>query len=146
MKKVLRFLKDLSKNTKEKFLTKHEVEHSERYYKTVDILNNYSLVFQWFLSLFVVLLVEVASRWDLIETFQFIMQHPRAYAYNSFIVFASLMLVYFFKRRAFVRIIISSFWVILGIINGIVLSNRVFVNNMSRCKERSFRLLPDVIE
>ena len=125
MKKVLLFFKDLSKKTKEKFLTKHEVEHSERYYKTIDILNNYSIVFQWFLSLFVVLLVEIASRWDLAETFQFIAQHPRAYAYNSFIVFASLALVYLFRRRAFVRIIISSFWIILGIINGIVLSNRV---------------------
>ncbi len=125
MKKVLGFLKDLSKNVKEKFLTKHEVEHSERYYKTVNILNSYSLIFQWLLSLFVVLLVEIASRWDLIETFQFIMKHPRAYAYNSFIVFASFTLVYLFKRRAFVRIIISSFWIVLGIINGIVLSNRV---------------------
>jgi len=125
MKKVLRFFKDLSKTIKEKFLTKHEMEHSERYYKAVDIFNNYSIVFHGLLSMFVVLLVEFASRWDVIETFQFIMKHPRAYLYNSFIVFASLTLVYLFRRRAFVRIIISSFWIILGIINGIVLSNRV---------------------
>ena len=125
MKKVLDFLKGLSKTVKEKWFTKHEKEHSERYYKVIDVLNSYSIVFQWFLSLFIVLLVEIASRWDLIETFEFIAKHPRAYAYNSFIVFASLTLVYLFKRRAFVRVIISSFWVILGIINGIVLSNRV---------------------
>ncbi len=125
MKKVLDFLNDLSEKVKEKWFTKREIKHSERYYKIVDILNSYSIVFQWFLSMFVVLLVEFASRWDLIETFQFIMRHPRAYAYNSFIVFASLTLVYLFRRRAFVRIIISSFWIILGIINGIVLSNRV---------------------
>lgn len=125
MKKVLDFLKGLSSKVKEKWFTRHEKEHSERYYKTVDILNSYSIVFQWFLAIFIVLLVEVASRWDLIETFQFIAKHPRAYAYNSFIVFASLTLVYLFRRRAFVRVIISSFWVILGIINGIVLSNRV---------------------
>lgn len=125
MQKVLSFFKNLSKTVKEKFLTKREVKHSERYYKTVNILNSYSIVFHWFLALFVVLLVEIASRWDLIETFQFIVKHPRAYAYNSFIVYASLMLVYLFRRRAFARIIISSFWIILGIINGIVLSNRV---------------------
>ena len=125
MKKVLQFLKDLSRKVKEKFLTKHEVEHSERFYKTMDILNNYSIIFQALLSLFVVFIVEFASRWDLIETFQFIMKSPRAYAYNSFIVFASLTLVYLFRRRAFARILISSFWIILGVINGIVLSNRV---------------------
>lgn len=125
MKKVFGFFKDLSKNIKEKFLTKHEVEHSERYDKVINILNNYSIVFQWLLSLLVVFLVEIASRWDIEETFQFIMQHPRAYAYNSFIVFASFTLVYLFRRRAFVRILISSFWIILGVINGIVLSNRV---------------------
>ena len=125
MKKVLDFLKRFSKEAKEKWFTKHEVEHSERFHKTMDILNNYSIVFHWFLSMFVVFLVEFASRWDLIETFQFIMKSPRAYAYNSFIVYASLTLVYLFRRRAFARILISSFWIILGIINGIVLSNRV---------------------
>ena len=45
--------------------------------------------------------------------------------YNAFIVFASLSFVYLFRRRAFWRIIISGFWVLLGIINGCILSNRV---------------------
>ena len=44
---------------------------------------------------------------------------------NAFIVFASLSFVYLFRRRAFWRIIISGFWVLLGIINGCILSNRV---------------------
>ncbi len=118
MKKVLSFLK-------EKLYTKKQVEHSERYYKTIDILNKYSFIFQALLSMFVVFLVEVASRWSLIEAFGFIFKSPLAYIYNSFIVFASLTLVYLFRRRAFARMLISSFWVILGIINGIVLANRV---------------------
>ena len=42
-----------------------------------------------------------------------------------FLVFVSFTLVYLFKRRAFARVIISGFWVILGIINGCILSNRV---------------------
>ena len=45
--------------------------------------------------------------------------------YNSFLVFVSLALVYLFRRRAFARVIISGLWMILGIINGCVLSNRV---------------------
>ena len=118
MKKVLNFLK-------EKLYTKKQVEHSERYYKIIDILNNYSFIFHALLSMFVVLLVEVACRWSLFEAFEFIIKAPLAYLYNSFIVFASLTLVYLFRRRAFARVLVSSFWVILGIINGIVLANRV---------------------
>ncbi len=118
MKKVLSFLK-------EKLFTKKQVEHSERYYKTMDILNKYSLIFHVLLSMFVVLLVEIASRWSLFESFGFIIKAPLAFVYNAFIVFASLTLVYLFRRRALARMLISSFWVILGIINGIVLANRV---------------------
>ena len=47
------------------------------------------------------------------------------YLYNAFLVFASFTLVYLFKRRAFVRVILTGFWTVLGIINGCILSNRV---------------------
>ena len=110
---------------KEKFFTKHEKQHSEKYYKTIDILNNYSFIWHALLSMFVVFLTELASRWSIISAFSFITKTPLVFFYNSFIVFASLTLVYLFRRRAFARILICSFWIILGIINGIVLSNRV---------------------
>ena len=110
---------------KEKFFTKREIEHSEQFYKIIDILNNYSLIFHALLSMFVVFLVELASRWNIVSAFHFIIKSPLVFFYNSFIVFASLTLVYLFRRRAFARVIISSFWIILGIINGIVLANRV---------------------
>lgn len=113
------------KKIKEVLYTKKEVEHSERFNKTMDILNNYSFIFHALLSMFVVFLVEFASRWDILESFQFITKTPLVFFYNSFIVFASLTLVYLFKRRGFARVLICSLWIILGIINGIVLSNRV---------------------
>lgn len=110
---------------KEKLFTKHEREHSEQFYKTIDILNNYSFIWHALLSMLVVFLVELASRWSIPSAFSFIAKTPLVFFYNSFIVFASLTLVYLFRRRAFARIVICSFWVILGIVNGIVLSNRV---------------------
>lgn len=125
MKKVSHFLLDSSKKIKTILFTKHEIEHSQQYYKVINVLNNYSILFQALLSFVVVFFVEYASRWSISETCSFIFKTPLVYLYNSFIVFASLTLVYLFKRRAFVRILISSFWIILGIINGIVLSNRV---------------------
>ena len=131
MKKISSFLKEkvLSKidfkKIKDVLYTKKEVEHSERFNKTMDILNNYSFIFHAILSMFVVFLVEFASRWDVVSAFKFITLTPLVFVYNSFIVFASLTLVYMFRRRGFARVLICSFWVILGIINGIVLSNRV---------------------
>ncbi len=131
MKKIFAFLKEkgLSKidfaKIKDFLYTKKEVEHSEKFNKTMDILNNYSFIFHALLSMIVVFFVEFASRWSITESFEFIFKSPLVYFYNSFIVFASLTLVYLFRRRGFVRVLICSFWIILGIINGIVLSNRV---------------------
>ena len=125
MKKLLEIMKQKKAIIKEKYFTKREVEHSEKYYKFIDILNNYSIIWQALLSMVVVFLVELASRWSILSAFSFIAKTPLVYFYNSFIVFASLTLVYLFRRRAFARLLICSFWIIMGIINGIVLSNRV---------------------
>lgn len=125
MKKILEVLKQKLSFIKEKLFTKHKKEHSEQYYKVIDILNSYSFIWHALLSMVVVFLVELASRWSIPSAFSFIAKTPLVFIYNSFIVFASLTLVYLFRRRAFARLIISSFWIILGIINGIVLSNRV---------------------
>ena len=69
--------------------------------------------------------VEVLSRRSFLSACSFVGMHTGAFFYNAFIVFASLSFVYLFRRRAFWRIIISGFWVLLGIINGCILSNRV---------------------
>ncbi|MBP3676995.1 MAG: LTA synthase family protein, partial [Agathobacter sp.] len=103
MKKILGVLKEKFQFFKEKFFTKHEREHSEKYYKVINILNSYSFIWHALLSMFVVFLVELASRWSIISAFSFIAKSPWAFVYNSFIVFASLTLVYLFKRRAFAR-------------------------------------------
>ena len=125
MKKISKFLKEKIlnkidfKKIKDFLYTKKEVEHSERFNKTMKILNDYSLIFHALLSMVVVFFVEFASRWDIIEAFQFITMTPLVFIYNSFIVFASLTLVYLFRRRGFARVLICSFWIILGIINTI---------------------------
>lgn len=125
MESILNGLKQKMSQIKEKYFTKHEKQHSEKFYRIMDILNNYSFIWHALLSMIVVFLVELASRWSIVSAFQFIAKTPIVFFYNSFIVFASLTLVYLCRRRAFARIIICSFWIIMGIINGIVLSNRV---------------------
>lgn len=116
---------------KQKLFTKTKTKHSERFDETIRILNKYSYIFHALLSCAVIFIVELASRRDLLSVLGFIAKTPVTYLYNAFIVFASLSLVYLFHRRAFARVIISSFWIILGIINGVVLCNRVTPFNFS---------------
>ena len=125
MKKILDKTKSILVKAGRFLFVKKEREHSARYNKIIDTMNKYSLVGHALIALTIVFLVEVISRRDLISAFQFVGTHTLAYLYNSFLVFASLTLVYFFRRRAFWRVVISGFWTILGIINGCVLSNRV---------------------
>ena len=40
-------------------------------------------------------------------------------------IFTTFMVVYLFRRRVLVRLIMSCFWLLLGIINGVILANRV---------------------
>lgn len=100
-------------------------ELSPKQQKIIQFLNRYSLIFHVLLSCDLVFLVELISRRNLFSAFDFINKHTFAFFYNSLIVFASLTLVYLFKRRTFMRVIISSFWLLLGIVNGCILSNRV---------------------
>ena len=106
----------------------------------MNLFNKYSYVFHIFLSCAVVFLVELISRRDLFSAIGFIAETPLTYLYNAFLVFASLSLVFLFRRRAFARLLISSFWIILGIINGVVLSNRVTPFNFS-----DLNCIPDLL-
>lgn len=118
MKKILR-------NIKTKLFTKVEKQHSEEYLRRIAFLNKYSLVFHALMSCGIVFVVELLSRRDFLSACSFVGSHTAAFLFNAFIVFVSLSLVYLFRRRAFFRIFISGFWIILGIINGCILSNRV---------------------
>ena len=55
----------------------------------------------------------------------FVCGHPRAFLYNAFVIFVTLSLVYLFKCRAQMRVLISAIWLFLGTINGCLLANRV---------------------
>lgn len=99
--------------------------HSEKYYKRIDFLNKYSLVFHFLLACILTFAIEWISRRDLGSALSFIGGHTLAFLYNAFIIFASLSLVYLFKCRAQLRVLISGLWIFLGTVNGLILSSRV---------------------
>lgn len=121
MKKIF----DVLNVIKQKLFVKKDKIHSEKYYRRIDFLNKYSLLFHAIIAMAIVFIVEIISRRSFIFACKFVDAHTLAFMYNSFLVFVSFSLVYLFRRRAFARVIITGFWTILGIINGCVLSNRV---------------------
>lgn len=97
----------------------------EKFKTYIPFLNRYSLVFHFILSCILTFFIEVVSRHSIRSAFAFMDGHTLAFLYNAFIIFASLALVYLFKCRAQMRILISAVWLILGIANGCILANRV---------------------
>lgn len=99
--------------------------HKREINKTVEILNKFSMLFHGLLSCLICFFAESVSRHSLMEAVLFVWDSPITFLYNAMIIFITFLPVYFFKRRALVRVFISFIWCFLGIINGCVLAERV---------------------
>lgn len=100
-------------------------ETREKLDKVIGFMNRFSILFHALLACLLTFIIECISRRSLTSAASFVGGHTLAYLYNSLIIFASLTFVYFFRRRALVRVIISGFWLFLGTINGCILAQRV---------------------
>ena len=73
----------------------------------------------------ITLLIETLARQTVTGGFVFLAEHPLVFAYNALIVFTCLSFCMLFRHRIFVFVLIGSVWTTLGIINGLILSNRM---------------------
>ena len=88
-------------------------------------LNMFSVPLQ-FLAVFVgYFFIEAISRHSIWEAMDFLTERPLVFLYNTFLIFTTTLIVYLFRRRIFWRVILTIFWMGLGIINGVLLSTRV---------------------
>lgn len=69
--------------------------------------------------------IEAAARHSFIEAAKFFLRSPEVFLHNTLIILLSFSVSLFFKRRFFVKTIISAIWIALGAINGIILSFRM---------------------
>ena len=83
-------------------------------------MNRFSLLFHALLACILNFVIEAISRHSVIEAGAYMIGTPLVFLYNAFMIFITFSIVYFFKRRIFVRIIISVFWLVLGVANGVV--------------------------
>lgn len=88
--------------------------------------NSFAVAALW--SVLLNLLIETLGRFPTTTVFgglEFMVQEPLIFLYNTMIIFATLIIASVFKRRIFVFTIISLFWMIIGIVNGVILTQRM---------------------
>lgn len=93
--------------------------------KCIRICNRFSVPLQALGSFLLYFVIEALSRHSLYKAWHFLTARPLIFLYNVFLIFMTTTLIYLFRRRIFARVIVFSFWLLLGIINGVVLMNRV---------------------
>lgn len=84
------------------------------------------------------LIIETLARHSLIQSVQFLVGHPLIGICNISLIFALISLSLLFRKRIFATCILSLVWLALGIINGVILSNRMTpftVKDLSNLKD-----------
>lgn len=88
-------------------------------------MNKISLILHFLLACVLNFFIEVISRHSLFQAWDYMVGTPKTFFFNSFLIFATLSIVYMVRRRVFARILLSVFWLFLGTCNGYLLLKRV---------------------
>lgn len=93
--------------------------------KWCNFFNKISLILQALGSAVLYFVIEAICRHSFTEAWTYMTTKPLVFAYNTAFIFTTMLLVYLFRKRIFWRIFIGSLWMFLGIVNGVLLLNRV---------------------
>lgn len=93
--------------------------------KWLKYLNLLSLPIQMVVVMMGYFVIEAISRHSVGEAYTYMTERPLVFLYNSFLIFTTTLIVYLVRRRVFLRALLAIFWLVLGIINGVLLANRV---------------------
>lgn len=89
------------------------------------VMNQISILLHVLLAAVLNLTIEIISRHSFLKAWNYMVESPWAFLYNTYIIFITFLIVYLVRRRVFARIIVSVLWLALGIANGYLLSVRV---------------------
>ena len=101
-------------------------------------MNRFSLPLQFLWACLINLVIESISRHSFFPAWEYMVKSPWTFLFNSYMIFITFLLVYVVRRRVFLRIIISVFWLVVGCVNGYMLSVRVTPFNAQDLKTFSF--------
>lgn len=86
---------------------------------------NHPVVWCILISILLEVYIESAARGSLLNGLRFFVHSPRVFLYNVLIILATLSISLLIKRRVFYVFFSSSIWIILGSVNGVILSGRM---------------------
>ncbi len=66
--------------------------------------------------------IEAISRHSVREAYTYMTERPLVFLYNSFMIFTTTLLVYTGAPEGFYGTLLAIFWLVLGIINGVLLA------------------------
>ncbi len=93
--------------------------------KWYDVCNKVSLLLHALFSAAGYFLIEAICRHSVLDAWTYMTEKPLVFAYNAAFIFTTTLIVYLFRRRCFLRVLLAMFWLLLGIVNGVILANRV---------------------
>lgn len=88
--------------------------------------NSFAFAAVW--ACFLNMAIETMGRFSTVGIWggaRFLMDKPLVFGYNALIIFASILIASVFRRRTFVFLVLSLLWLAVGIINGVILLNRM---------------------
>ena len=91
----------------------------------VERLNKISILIQALAVCVGYYLIETISRHSFGKAWTYMTTRPLVFLYNAGLIFTTTLIVYLVRRRGFVRTLLAIFWMTLGIINGVLLAQRV---------------------
>ncbi|MBQ8662542.1 MAG: sulfatase-like hydrolase/transferase [Eubacterium sp.] len=97
-------------------------------------LEKYSLIAHAVLAMVLIFVIEWVSRMSFTSAASFVIDTPLRFLFNALIIYVTLLFAYLFRHRGLVRIIISVFWLLLGVVNGFILASRVTPFNFTDLK------------
>ncbi len=99
---------------------------NSKFHKTwVMLWDQYAFWMHIPLSMAIIFLMEWLSRHSFAAACGFAADHTGPFLFNSYCVFVALSIVFLSRRRGWWRVFVSMFFIILGIINSVILLNRV---------------------
>lgn len=104
---------------------RRESELGKKLQKVYAVMNRISLLLHLLLACMLNFIIEAMSRHSVVKAWEYMRISTWAFLFNTYMIFATFLLVYLVRRRIFARIIISILWIVLGTVNGYMLSVRV---------------------
>lgn len=97
----------------------------EKAAKRAAIGNRFALFWHFAGSFAGYFLIEAMARHSFKEAWTFLDERTKVFLYNTFLIFVTTLPAFLLRKRAFYRVFIAAFWLLLGISNGVTLANRV---------------------